>query len=185
MRDETGRTPRKGTPMTAPRAEASHGLDFEFRPRDYPFRSLTRAHGGAGLPPCQPGEAEIARITAGTVDADVCSLRVRCAGGRFQYRIVDQYFTQWRLQARTSRLPLTLGEVIRLIDSARPRGWDPSPEALANLWRGRLALARGPDAALTVNVSSAVYPALEEYYERQGRSWLLAQCGSKGVEHAA
>ena len=174
--------------MTVPRLKASHGLDLEFRPRDYQFKSVepARLPGRSGLPPCLPGEVEIARLTAGSVDADVCSVRARRAGGRFQYRLVDQYFTPWLVQPRSSQRRLTLGELIRLIDGARPGGWELSGESLANLWRERIALTRGPHAAVAaVSVTSAIYPGVEGHYQRQAESWLaLRQTRNEAVAAA-
>jgi len=174
MRDETGRTPRKGTPMTAP-AKALPGLDLEFRPRNYQLSKVLadRLPGRSGLPPCLPGEVEIARITVGVVDADWYSVRARRAGGRFQYRIVDQYFTAWSVEPRSSERRLSLGELLHLIDGARPAGWSPSAEPLADLWRDRAAVTRRAEVAVTaVRVASPIYPGLERYYLWQAESWL-------------
>ena len=187
MRDETGRTPRKGTPMTAP-SKATHGLDLEFRPRDYQLKKpqAERLPGRSGLPPCLPGEVEIARLTVGVLDADGYSVRARRAGGRFQYRIVDQYFTAWSVEPRSSERRLSLGELLRLVDGARPAGWEQSPEPLANLWRDRVAVTRGAETAVVaVSVTSAIYPGLERYHQWQAESWLAARRAPNAAECAA
>jgi hypothetical protein len=174
--------------MTASPARALHGLDLEFRPRDYQFRPSDegRPPTRAGLPPCLPGEVEIALIAVGTVDADVYSVRARRAGGRFVYRITDPYFTPWQVRSRSSTRRLTLGELIGLIDTARPQGWQPSPESLGDLWRERLASTRGDDAAaVAVHVTSAIYPGIEGYYRRQAGLWLEARPGHDAEAEAA
>jgi hypothetical protein len=174
--------------MTAPLATALHGLDLEFRPRDYQLRSPGQARlpGRAGLPPCLPGEVEIALITIGAVDADYFSVRARRAGGRFQYRIVDKYFTEWTVLPRSSERRLSLGELLGLIDGARPQGWEPSPQSLGDLWRERLASTRGDDAAaFAVHVTSAIYPGVEGYYRRQAALWLEARLGQDAEAAAA
>jgi hypothetical protein len=165
-----------------------HGLDLEFRPRDYQFRSpgQGRLPGRAGLPPCLPEEVEIARITVGSVDADVYSVRARRAGGRLVYRIADPYFTPWQVRSRSSTRRLTLGELIGLIDTARPQGWEPSLESLGDLWRERLASTRGNDAAaVAVHVTSAIYPGVEGYYRRQAALWLEVRLGQDAEAAAA
>ncbi|MFI5210567.1 MAG: hypothetical protein ACHQ2E_08990 [Gemmatimonadales bacterium] len=163
--------------MTAP-SKASHGLDLEFRPRDYQLRKsqAERLPGRSGLPPCLPGEVEIARITVGVVDVDNYSVRARRAGGRFQYRIVDQYFTTWSVEPRSSERRLSLGELLRLIDGARPEGWESSPEPLADLWRDRVAVSGGIEtAAASVGVTSELYAALERYHQWRAELWLAAR----------
>jgi hypothetical protein len=174
--------------MTAPPRKAAPGLDLEFRPRDYQLKNLESARppGRSGLPPCLPGEVEIARLTVGAVDADCFSVRARRAGRRFQYRIVDAYFTDWTVQPRSSERRLSLGELLGLIDGARPAGWEPSPEPLADLWRHRIALTRGADAAAAaVRVTSPIYPGLEEYHRRQAASWLEGEPGRSAAAVAA
>lgn len=174
--------------MTVPPPKASHGLDLEYRPRHYQLRAQEtgRSPCRSGLPPCLPGEAEIARLTVGTVDADCYSLRARRAGGRFQYRIVDQYFTTWLIQPRSTQRCLSLGELLQLIDGARPLGWEPSPQPLADLWRNRIALTRGGGAAAAaITVSSASYPGVEEYFQRQAERWLATTSPANPAEYAA
>jgi hypothetical protein len=174
--------------MTVPPLEASRGLDLEYRPRHYQLKpqEAARSPCRAGLPPCLPGEAEIARLAVGSVDADCYSLRARRAGGRFQYRIVDQYFTTWLIQPRSTQRCLSLGELLRLIDGARPLGWESSPQPLADLWRNRIALTRGAEAAAAaITVTSASYPGVEGYYQRQAERWLATTRPGSPAEYAA
>jgi hypothetical protein len=90
--------------------------------------ALGRIHpmfmGGEYLPAYLPGEVEIARICLASVTADVISVRARPEGDhRIRYRIVDEYEVEYILPFDESREPLTLGELIRVLeetpDSAR------------------------------------------------------------------
>ncbi|CAM3281840.1 hypothetical protein [Rhodothermus bifroesti] len=73
--------------------------------------------GGAYLPPREPDEVEIARVTLRSTTYDVAAIYARRDGSQIHYRFVDEYYDHdWledlRFQGEhTSTLPLTLGEV--------------------------------------------------------------------------
>lgn len=133
--------------------------------------------GGEYLPPYLPNEVEIARVALQTTTCDVYAVRARPAkGGRIRYRVVDEYETEFFLSGDESDEPLTLRELINLIDSA---------EDNANgfgFYRGLVfAIADcavyegGEDPSEYANfaeVSSVFYPQLGAYYEREAERWL-------------
>lgn len=98
-------------------ADLFEGLDRE---------SLGRIHpalmGGEFLPPFLDDETEIARISLASTTADQISVRAQRLADGIAYRIVDEYedmSPDYVCQPGRSELPVTLGELIGLIDGAR------------------------------------------------------------------
>src|SRR5262245_28041430 len=109
-------------------------------------RTLGRCHpqfmGGEYLPSLKPEEIEIARVSLDSTTGDVISIRARRRGETIHYRIVDDYYSdghryKWRPQKSTC--PLTMHELIGLIDSVRVIGDDNWGGGLTNSFRNRLA----------------------------------------------
>jgi len=74
--------------------------------------------GGEFLPPYAAQELEIARIELQSSTWDVISVRARRADDTIYYSICDEYASQFELCPPLSNVPLTLGELIDLIDHA-------------------------------------------------------------------
>ena len=73
--------------------------------------------GGEFLPPYLPLETEIARIELKSTTSDVISVRARPIGqDKIAYRIVDEYESDETAIPATSSAPLTLLELIQMID---------------------------------------------------------------------
>ena len=134
--------------------------------------------GGEYLPACLPGEVEIARIILASVLRDVFSIRARRRrnGTRIVYRIVDEYGESgepgWTCRPSTSRRPLTMGQLVELIETARcPRfdvGDGPLTEALRDFQEG----SDPHDLVEFVTAESEFYPGLAEHFERRAADWL-------------
>jgi hypothetical protein len=78
--------------------------------------------GGEYLPPLFDDEVEIAHISLASVTADQTSVRAQRVAGGIAYRIVDEYGedeTEYRCSPDRSDLPLTLGELVAMIDGAQ------------------------------------------------------------------
>ena len=81
-------------------------------------RALGRLHpsfmGGEYLPNRDETEIEIARINIDSTTSDVTSVYAKAGKNRIYYRVVDEYGgdTLAAKRTRTSRQPLTLGELI-------------------------------------------------------------------------
>jgi hypothetical protein len=73
--------------------------------------------GGEYLPDYQTSEAEIARVTMASLTQDVISIRARSAQGQIGYRAVDEYDSQIRIEPNRSKRPLSLRQLVRLIDT--------------------------------------------------------------------
>jgi hypothetical protein len=74
--------------------------------------------GGEYLPSYRKDEAEIARIELASTTSDVISIRARKTAERMAYSVVDEYETEFHVSPRSSAKPLTLAQLIDLIDNA-------------------------------------------------------------------
>jgi hypothetical protein len=77
--------------------------------------------GGEFLPPYAAQELEIARIELQSYTWDVISIRARRTDDTIFYSICDEYASEFELRPPLSHIPLTLGELIGLIDHAGER----------------------------------------------------------------
>jgi hypothetical protein len=83
--------------------------------------------GGEYLPGYRAGEVEIVRVELRSTTADAISLRARPVGRkdrRIEYRLVDEYETEFGLRSRRSRQPRTLGQLVQLLDSVEQSNAD-------------------------------------------------------------
>lgn len=129
--------------------------------------------GGEFLPPLRAGEVEIARVVLQSTTMDVFSLRARPSGGRYGYRMVDEYDTTFRLCRGTSVKPLALRQVIELLETAEGEGLELGAAGLVRGWwntqRGGGACPE--DCTAFAWVESEVYPGLAAWYEEEARVW--------------
>jgi hypothetical protein len=129
--------------------------------------------GGEYLPDFMDEEIEIARVSLASVLGDVISIRARREGGRVQYRIVDEYETVFRCEPSTSADPLTMGELLGLIDSVTGEGMYPEwGRGLTNVYRDLNSGTDPTELVDFVRVSSELYPELEHYYAEEAQAWL-------------
>lgn len=155
-------------------------------------RSMAVIHpsclGGEFLPDLRDGEVEIARLVLASVTQDVISIRARRRGGRIHYSVRDEYETegsfQYRFAPKTSRAPLSMRKVVRLIDSIEQgERYHEFPEvSLAapglpayTCWLNDFNVFVG-DGDLDghryfVRVTSGFYPELEAWYKAAGEEW--------------
>jgi hypothetical protein len=136
--------------------------------------------GGEFLPDFEGDEVEIARIDLDSTAADAISVRARHdETGAIRYRVVDEYQEDgwYAIDPKRSSQPLTLGELIDLIDSTRHIA--AADEGDADELRIGLTDAfryfdpdDDPAAVISfVTVSSTHYPQLGRYYHERGRAW--------------
>ena len=74
--------------------------------------------GGEYLPPYGKREVEIARIELASTTSDVISIRAKKEGEKIAYSVVDEYETEFHVSPRSSGKPLSLAQLIDLIDNA-------------------------------------------------------------------
>jgi hypothetical protein len=138
--------------------------------------------GGEYLPSYRRDEVEIVRVELDSTTSDVISLRARPIGRtrpRIAYRLVDEYNTKYGIRpARTAR-PLTLGQLITLLDNVDTdvsesewlrHGW------VVSLAESNRTLDNGDPAPYRdfTRVSSEFYPELSKHYERLFDRWTQA-----------
>ena len=74
--------------------------------------------GSEYLPKVSPGEVEIARIVLPqSTLKDIISVRARLRSWRYRYRVVDEYESEFDIHRKSSISPLTLGQLIDLIQT--------------------------------------------------------------------
>ena len=134
--------------------------------------------GGEYLPGYLDGELEIARASLQSVTWDVISVRAqRTDGGRISYRVVDEYESDFRCRPASSENPLTMRELISLIDGVEGHSVGFGEESgLTDYYRNYNydideTLEHLNDLVDFVRVSSMYYPELEKWYEAQAQDW--------------
>jgi hypothetical protein len=123
--------------------------------------------GGEYLPPLGKDEVEIVRVNlVGSVLGDVISVRARRSEGGIAYSIADEHEMEYRPGVPRSEQPLTMRELIDLLETSEPAlgiGFlEGSLEAGLDL----------DDLEYFMRVESLFYPKLEEWYEEQTEQWL-------------
>jgi hypothetical protein len=84
-----------------------------------------RNRGGEDLPDLDEGEVEVARVSlADSVHGEVTSLRARKAAGLIQFRLVDEYETEFDLPQTVIAAPLSAGELIEFFAACEPCPFD-------------------------------------------------------------
>jgi hypothetical protein len=138
--------------------------------------------GGEYLPGYGRNEVEIVRIELDSTTSDVISLRARPIGRkrpRIAYALVDEYETEYGIRpARTAR-PLTLGQVITLLDNVdtdvSEREWLRHGWVLSLAESNRTLDNGDPEPYRDfTRVSSEFYPELSKHYERLFDRWTQA-----------
>ncbi len=143
--------------------------------------------GGEYLPDYSSDEIEIARVSMKSTTGDVISIRARKLGDRIRYSVVDEYAMRFVLQKPESEMPLTMSEIVDLIDSVR---WgsevDESEEQTnvsedAEVFVGLTSSLRdlNIDSGIEtmadfVSVTSVIYPQLETHYLKEAKVWYIS-----------
>ena len=89
------------------------------------------------LPEREGGEVEIACVLLASVTADMISIRARRWGNRIAYRIEDEYDTHFHFKPKTFKRPLSMRELIGLIDGTTGH-LDGDVEGLTSAYRSEL-----------------------------------------------
>jgi hypothetical protein len=153
-------------------SEASKTLLLRMHPS---FRS------GEDLPDYLEDEVEIARLAnTYTVFCEVTSIRARREAGRIKYRIVDEYESTISCARDESERPLSLREVIDLIDTASQGGIVGFYFGVFEDWWLRDEQSSPTEWAGSIEVSSTFYPKIGAYYDEAFKVW----CETKNAERA-
>ena len=115
--------------------------------------------GGEYLPPLRKGEVEIARISLESTTADQISVRARRVRERIRYRVVDEYELGYVCHPASSDAPLSLRQLVALLESASEGGSIIFPILAMNSRD-----SRSDELATFITVSSDFYADLGRYY---------------------
>jgi hypothetical protein len=135
--------------------------------------------GGEYLPDYSRGEMEIARIVLASTTMDVVSIRARRSHDLgIHYSVVDEYETSFTFHPTSSEAPLSLGEIVSLLDSIRsdedPMG-RPWMEWVREFNYGDANRDRPERIAHFATVHSPLYPRLHAYYHWRNEQWLARE----------
>jgi hypothetical protein len=166
-------------------------------------KSLGRIHptfmGGEYLPGYRANEVEIVRIELESTTADVTSVRARLVGRkrpRIEYRVSDEYASEFVFKPHSSTKPLTLGQLIDSLDSLEQSGGDLDTDAVW-LRHGWVLCSNEANRATSdtgdsiphrdfTRISSEFYPDLARHYRRLIDRWVdayaLSEIDDKDVE---
>ena len=137
--------------------------------------------GGEYLPDLLRNEVEIARVIYKSTTMDVTSIRARQMRNRITYRIVDEYeFTSYDLNTKSSNKPLTLKQVIDLIEFATEGGLVGEPRELNYLEGGMGA----EDIYDFASVDSQFYAELSNWYDESNSEWLESKLRERAITEA-
>jgi hypothetical protein len=138
--------------------------------------------GGEFLPDAKPGEVEVARIQLRSTTADVISVRARRSGSGYRYRVVDEYEVAYTNPHGEEPGPLSLGQLIELIDGIDDGSGLPGEDFPSKLRNYNVTDAGDlPRLVGFVTVCSEFYPDLERYYDVEAEKWLAREM-ARGVD---
>lgn len=142
--------------------------------------------GGECLPAYLPGEVEVARVVMETTTMDVVSIRARRRTRGYRFRVVDEYEAVFRFAPKSSRLPLTLGEMVEFVFRYDYEDTDPGPTGERGAILGRLDwdLGNGVEAEELRGfhrVESDFYPGMDKLVTDRIDEWLDRRVGKAGA----
>jgi len=128
--------------------------------------------GGEFLPDYDPEEIEIARITMDSTTQEV--ITIRASPGTVErpiiYQVFNEYETHYNFEPQFSQLPLTLEELIRLIDTSKG---DMGGIGLDIIQTNLDCNGRRPEYyANFLHFSSEFYPGLDRHYWFAVERWI-------------
>ena len=127
--------------------------------------------GGEYLSDLHSNEVEIARVVLESTTMDVISIRARHTKDRIKYRVDDEYDSEYGFSPKSSKRPLSLGQIINIVEEMTLDGQSSSPSAYRD--------SQEPDDAEDirrlesfVSVSSEFYPDLQPWFEKDAEIWV-------------
>ena len=127
--------------------------------------------GGEYLPDYNPGEVEIARVTLDSTTQDVMSIRAYPKKGGIGYRVEDEYQSTFEIEPEFSKRPLTLRQLVRLIDTGKSHQFGPIGLGIIQI---HFDCTDEPVEAFAdfMDFSSEFYPALSTHYWFATQRWV-------------
>jgi hypothetical protein len=156
--------------------------------------------GGEYLPGYRANEVEIVRMEFKSTTADVISVRARPVGRKkvkIEYRVVDEYLSDFTFKPHRSSEPLTLGQLVHSLDNVKHSAgggdlsiddvWMRHGWVLCYIECNRACSDEGDSVPHRnfMTISSDVYPDVARHYRRLIDRWVNAYALSKiGDEEA-
>jgi hypothetical protein len=145
---------------------------------------------GGDLPAMRASEVEIARLRlAETIHEEVTSIRATRVENRITYRILEEELTPegytFEIKPRSSRQPLTLGQLISLIDNAKIHDPDGNVENTGLVlphWEYEFNEQQSEIESISacIAISSVFYKQLAAYYGQVFTEWASSKATSSG-----
>ncbi len=131
---------------------------------------------GEYLPDLEEGEIEIARVTLDSVTGDVISIRARRTPEKILYQMVDEYWDMppvigYQIEPTESDLPLTMGQLVDMIDGVRLTGETCHMQGLTTIMREFNVDCHYTETWDFVHFTSEYYPELGSWYDDEAQEW--------------
>ena len=150
---------------------------------------------GEDLPLVKKNETEIARLRlAQSIHEEVTSIRARKKSGRIEYNIWAEIFAdvrdfKYRTAPRSSVKPLSMRELVKLIDTAKlvnPDGEVEEEGLVFRIWEYAYQCGKSRDVVRGwLDISSEFYPQLTQYYDGQFLIWAADRWSGRGPHPGA
>lgn len=128
--------------------------------------------GGEYLPQLGEEDVEIARISLASTTGDQISIRASNGGSDIRYSVCDEYGTEFELAFTSSEQPLSLAELVQLIDGSGLPDEQAAGGLLVCHWENMISWNHGPYEAVEFAwIQSAWYPELAAYYGEVASDW--------------
>lgn len=134
--------------------------------------------GGEYLPTYDEDEIEIARVNLQSVTFDVISIRAWRKNSEIFYRVVDEYESHFELPFESSQEPLSLKELIKLIDDTDNLYAEDGGGLVWGVLDRNVDNGADPEEMRDfVDVESPFYAQLARYYSEQIDLWVDRRSG--------
>jgi len=128
--------------------------------------------GGEYLPSQDEGEVEIARISLDSTTADQISVRASRTDQVIHFSIEDEYSTEFILSTNGSDQPLSLGELINLLESTNHPEEEYRGGMIQSHWNFLYEFDTPANESVDfVSLESSFYGELNAYYRKVADSW--------------
>lgn len=157
--------------------------------RDARGRLHPQLMGGEYLPDTRPHQVWVetsAGVELESVTGDVISIRASQTKRGIRYRIVNEYGSKFWHRPQQSQAPLTMGQLIALINSTTSSDRDDDESGLTTFYRDMNHMpeplhANAKELVNFVTVSSTFYPELRAYYEEEAQEWLVGALATEAA----
>ncbi len=137
--------------------------------------------GGEYLPDYREHEVEIARVTMASTTQDVISIRARPQPGGIGLRVLDEYDSTFTIKPPLAKRPLSLRQLIRLIDAGKGDQMGPIGLGIIQI---NFDCTEEPAESFAefMEFSSEFYPELSKHYRFATQRWVEQNCRKRSPQ---